>query len=254
MSLQVEISGSGPDLVLIHGWGMHSGIWGGVIRDLALRYRVHAVDLPGYGASPACQPYDLDALARSVADVAPNRAAVIGWSLGGLVAQRWALEQPDQVKRLMLVGSTPCFVQRPDWPHGVAAEVLQNFARELERDYAATLLRFLSLQARNGEHVRSVMKYLRVALFARGVPAVDVLAAGLGILLDSDLRRSASALSVPLYVLHGERDALAPADAARWLAGTCGDAVLNVIPGCAHAPFLSHPETFLRAVTEFFGD
>lgn len=253
MSLGIETTGAGPDLVLLHGWGMHAGIWGGVVPGLARHYRVHAVDLPGYGASPACRPYDLDTLAGELAAAVPERVGVVAWSLGGLVAQRWASLRPQQVTRLMLVGSTPCFVQRPDWRCAIEAAVLQEFGRDLERDYAATLLRFLTLQARNGEGARSVLKYLRVALFARGVPGTEVLAAGLGLLLDSDLRLEACTLRMPLYALHGAYDLLVPPDAARWLTGRLAGAVLQVIPGAAHAPFLSHPEVFLQAAGEFFG-
>lgn len=252
MTLHVDVSGVGPDLVLLHGWGMHSGIWGGVRDELAQDFRVHAVDLPGYNASPSCQPYDLQQLAQQVASVLPPGAGVIGWSLGGLVAQRLALSQPQQVERLMLVGSTPCFVQRPDWPCGIEAGTLQAFASDLERDYATTLLRFLSLQVRSGENVRTVLKYLRVALFARGVPSAEVLRAGLAILLENDLRHAIGKLALPLSIVHGERDTLVPVEAARWLAAQIPGARLTLIPGCAHAPFLSHPNLFLQEVREFF--
>ncbi|MBZ0105767.1 MAG: pimeloyl-ACP methyl ester esterase BioH [Sulfuricella denitrificans] len=252
MSLHVEITGSGPDLALIHGWGMHGGIWDGVRADLARYFRVHVLDLPGYGTSTSCQPYNLQALAQGVSEALPSGVNVIGWSLGGLVAQRWALDQPQQVRRLMLVGSSPCFAQRNDWASGIDPAIFQAFARDLDRDYAATLLRFLSLQARNGEGLRTVMKYLRVALFARGRPSAEVLKAGLNVLLETDLRSETGDFRMSLALLHGELDTLAPVAAARWMGGQSEGARLEVIPGCAHAPFLSHPDIFLRVTREFF--
>ncbi|MEN6584869.1 MAG: pimeloyl-ACP methyl ester esterase BioH [Sulfuricella sp.] len=252
MSLHVDVRGSGPDLVLIHGWGMHSSIWGGVLDDLAQDFCVYAVDLPGYGASPTCQPYDLQQLVEEVAPACPPQSGVIGWSMGGLVAQRLAMSHSQHVEKLMLVGATPCFVQRADWLCGVEAEILQTFANDLENDYATTLMRFLSLQVRNGENVRTVLKFLRMALFARGMPSAEVLRAGLNILLDNDLRPEVAKLALPLSIVHGERDMLAPAEAARWLAAQIPGARLTVIPGCAHAPFLSHPKVFLQEVREFF--
>lgn len=252
MSLHVEVTGKGPDLALIHGWGMHGGIWDSVRADLANDFRVHALDLPGYGTSAACQPYNLDTLARAVAEILPPEVNVIGWSLGGLVAQRWALDRPQQVRRMMLVGTSPCFVQRSDWPNGIDPQVLQTFSSDLDKDYAGTLLRFLSLQARNGEGLRTVMKYLRVGLFAKGRPSTEVLKAGLNVLLDTDLRGVAGDYKMPLTILHGERDMLVPVVAARWMGARVAGSRLELIPGCAHAPFLSHPEVFLRVAREIF--
>lgn len=252
MSLHVETSGAGRDLVLVHGWGMHGGIWGGVVPELSRHFRLHVVDLPGYGGSPACQPYDLDALTARVGEAIPSGAGVIAWSLGGLVAQRLAVLQADKVERLMLVGTSPCFVQRPDWPHAIEASVLQQFADDLGRDYAGTLLRFLSLQARNGENVRTVMKYLRVALFSRGIPDAAVLSAGLAILLESDLRANVADIRQPVCLVHGDRDMLANIDAARWMNSQLASSELIEIPGCAHAPFISHAGQFQQAVMEFF--
>lgn len=254
MSLHVDVSGNGSDLALIHGWGMHGGIWGIVRPELERHFRVHALDLPGYGLSAAVQPYELGALAQEVAEALPQGINVIAWSLGGLVAQRWALDYPQQVRCLMLVGSTPCFVQRADWVHGIDPAVLQAFAQDLDRDYAATLQRFLSLQARNGEGLRAVMKFLRENLFARGRPSAEVLKAGLNILLETDLRSESADLSVPLAILHGDRDTLSPVGAANWLGAQAMNSRVEVISGSAHAPFLSHPEDFLRVVREFCGD
>ena len=51
MRLHVERLGSGPDLVLLHGWALHGGAWAPVAKRLAPRFRVHVVDLPGHGLS-----------------------------------------------------------------------------------------------------------------------------------------------------------------------------------------------------------
>jgi len=252
MNLRVEINGSGPDLLLLHGWGMHAGVWGGVRDELAQHFRVHAVDLPGYGTSPTCVPYTLEALAEQVAKVAPERAHVCGWSLGSLVAQRWAVDRPQQIERLALVSATPCFINQPGWNKGIGLELLSEFAQGLAQDYRGTLLRFLSLQARSGDDARAVIKNLRETLFTRGEPTQDTLKAGLDILLHSDLRRDAAKIGMPTLLLSGEHDTLTPATASRWLAETLPNAQLREIAGCAHAPFLSHPKLFVQALTEFF--
>src|SRR5712671_4767 len=57
--LHVESTGEGPELVLLHGWAMHSGFWGALMPRLAQRFRVHAVDLPGHGYSAAPTEFTL---------------------------------------------------------------------------------------------------------------------------------------------------------------------------------------------------
>ena len=57
---------------------------------------------------------------HEVVDDAGEPASLVGWSLGGLAAMRWALDAPASLKSLTLVASSPCFVQRADWPHAQA--------------------------------------------------------------------------------------------------------------------------------------
>lgn len=254
MKPYIEIVGRGPDLALLHGWGMHGGVWDGVRDALAQRFRLHIVDLPGYGTSPAVEPYDLEHLARAVATALPEQVHVCGWSLGGQVALEMARLFPDQIERLVLTATTPCFTAREGWPWAVRHEVLREFAAALETDYEGTLKRFLALQARGGDEVKTVLKRLRDILFARGRPDVQTLRAGLNILLGSDLRDRAATIETPTLLLHGGRDMLTPAGAAHWLAGQMPEVRLEVLPGAAHAPFLSHPVEFTEIVTGFLND
>jgi len=254
MSVHIESLGEGGNLALLHGWGMHGGVWDGVRDALAQRFRLHVVDLPGYGASPAAEPYALEHVARSMAANLPEKVHVCGWSLGGQVALEMALLFPDQIERLVLTATTPCFTVREDWPWAVRREVLQEFAAALETDYEGTLKRFLALQARGGDEVKTVLKRLRDILFTRGRPDVQTLRAGLNILLESDLRDRASTIKTPTLLLHGGRDMLTPVGAAQWLAERMPEARLEVLPGAAHAPFLSHPVEFTEIVTGFLHD
>jgi len=251
MSLHIETLGEGENLALLHGWGMHGGVWDGVRDALARHFRLHIVDLPGYGTSPAFEPYTLEQLARAVAAALPEKVQVCGWSLGGQVALEMTLLFPDQIERLVLTSATPCFTVREGWPCAVPREVLLEFAAALETDYEGTLKRFLALQTRGGDEVKTVLKRLRDILFTRGRPDVQTLRAGLNILLESDLRDRVTMIKTPTLLLHGGRDMLTPVGAAHWLAEQMPTAHLAVLPGAAHAPFLSHPVEFTEIVTGF---
>ena len=254
MSLHVETVSSGPDVALIHGWGMHGGVWTDVRDQLAQEYRVHVLDLPGMGYSQPIAPLDLGRLAHVLAAALPDSTAIVGWSLGGQIAMRLALAYPEKVSRVALVGSTPRFVQGDDWQAGIAPEVFRQFAAQVAADYHDTMTRFLGLQAFGGEASRTLLRELKERFFARPVPDADTLRDALAILLDTDLRAALPQLRVPVLLVHGNRDTLAPVAASQWMAQQLPQAQLRVIEGASHAPFLSHPATFMQTLRTFLNE
>ena len=269
MSLHVDSYGSGAPLLLIHGWGMHGGMWGGVAERLAEHFRVLAVDLPGHGFSAGSGEWEvgnshlashfplptshllLDSLVDQLSAQFDEPLAVCGWSLGGQIALRWALRYPQQISRLALVASTPCFVRRTGWECAMAEETLAEFAAALQQNYALTLRRFLALQVRGSERERELLAALRSALMSRGEPDLSALQAGLDILRDCDLRGVLLGITQPVLVIGGERDTLTPPQAAHYLAAQLPNARLALIEGAAHAPFLSHPDEFVMQLKRF---
>jgi len=240
------------DVVLLHGWGSSAGVWNDLAGRLGPRLRVHVPDLPGYGAAPACAPYTLEALAGAVARAAPRRCHVVGWSLGGEVALAWARRAPHQVRRLALIATTPCFAGRPGWPCATAPAVLREFGRLLAADRAGTVARFIAVQARGDARARRVASVLQQ--FSASGATDGVLAAGLAVLLDADLRRELRRVAQPALVLHGARDRIVPPAAGRGLAAALPNARFSLLRACAHAPFLSQPGRVARELQEFFDE
>ena len=151
MSLHISASGNGPNLILLHGWAMHSGIFAPLLPSLNRHFRVHCVDLPGHGQSlHSALPLDFDAVWADIAQSLDEPAYVMGWSLGGLFALHGAARFPQRCLGLIMQNASPCFVHRPDWPYGMPAQVFAAFAAELENEYAQTLQRFFMLEANPG--------------------------------------------------------------------------------------------------------
>jgi malonyl-CoA O-methyltransferase len=240
--------------VLLHGWALHGGAWGPWIERLARRSRLHLVDLPGHGRSP--WQHDLASvgdLARAVAPQVPPGAALLGWSLGGMVALELARQRPGHVAALALVATTPCFLAREDWPAGMNPQVLAGFAAGLAGDYRRTINNFLALQTWGDERAAEALRSLRANLAAHGEPDPRALEAGLRILRDADLRDGLERIALPALVIAGEHDRITPAAAGRELAAALPSARFVEVPRAGHAPFLSHPEAVLGAVESFLG-
>jgi len=248
--LFVQSEGNGPDLVLLHGWGMHGGIWDGVAPQLAQRFRLHRIDLPGHGFSSALPLHSLEKLTASIASYVPANSIVCGWSLGGQIALTLARRWPERVRQLVLVATTPCFTRKTDWSWGMEATTLRLFKENLDRQYLLTLHRFLTLQVRGGVDQTTVLTQLHERLLQRGQPAPQALQAGLHILLTSDLRAALPYITQPTTLIHGENDAITPVNAAHWMQQHLPLAQFQPWAHCGHAPFLSHPETFVECFND----
>jgi pimeloyl-[acyl-carrier protein] methyl ester esterase len=252
MTLHVQQFGSGPDLVLLHGWGLHSEVFKDVGWQLVSEHRITLIDLPGHGHSPAYHhPGDLAALAEQVIAAAPARAAWLGWSLGGMIAAEAALRTPERISALIWAASSPCFVKRHDWQAAMDSDVLAAFAESLRQDYQGTLDRFLALQAVPGAAGRETLRRLRELLRAFPPPAPQALSDGLSILRNADLRPQLPALHVPMLAILGKSDRLVPPDLGAALTALRPDIRIEIMPGAGHAPFLSHPDAFVAIVSRF---
>lgn len=249
--IHIEIRGSGPALVMIHGWAMHGGIFAPLSERLARHCTLHIVDLPGHGHSRAhAGDFSLDACATELLSQLP-RAAWLGWSLGALIALRAAAMRPEHVSALIALAGSPRFVRSPDWPHAVEAQVFQTFADELGGHYARTLDRFLALEAHGSEHMRDELRALRAQIFTRGEPDQRVLIEGLAMLAESDLRAQLPTLPMAALWVAGRRDRLVPWQAMHAAAESMVSGRFLRVEGAGHAPFLSDADEVAAAVVDF---
>ena len=242
--------GQGPDLVLIHGWGMNAAVWQDVIPMLTQHYCVHWCDLPGYGNSAAVVATSLDDIVDQLLVQAPAQAVWLGWSLGGIIASQAALIAPQRVTQLITVASSPCFMARADWA-GIQSRVLVNFQTQLVADFAITVERFLALQALGSPTAKNDIRQLKAAVLSRPQPQFSALKLGLELLERVDLRQALVELPQPWLRLYGRLDALVPMKVVPALAALYPQSQSYVFADASHAPFISHLTTFITVVTEF---
>jgi len=251
--MHIETRGTGPDLVLLHGWAMHGGVFATLAERLAPHFTLHLVDLPGHGRSVHSPvPLELDAVADNLSRRLP-RAAWAGWSLGGLFALRIAQRHPERVRALAMLCAPPRFMRAPDWPQGMDKAVFHDFASNLSRDYRATIDRFLVLEAQGSDHGQSELALLRQQVFAHGEPTPHALAEGLALLRESDLRAALPELAMPSLWIAGRRDRLVMAQAMELAAKSAPHARYRRIDHAGHAPFLSHADEVAMEICNFAG-
>lgn len=230
-------------LVLLHGWGLNAQVWDCITPELSAHFTLHLVDLPGYGRSQGFGALSLDEMAQHVLARAPARAIWLGWSLGGLVASRIALDDPQRVQALVTVASSPCFSAREDWP-GIKPDVLSGFQQQLSEDFQRTVERFLALQTLGTESARQDARKLKSAVLALPMPPAEVLNGGLEILKTVDLRQALASQQVPFLRLYGALDGLVPRKIAALLDTAWPHSESIIVEKAAHAPFISHPRQF----------
>jgi pimeloyl-[acyl-carrier protein] methyl ester esterase len=248
--MYIETVGEGPDLVLLHGWAMHGGIFAPLARRLRERFRLHVVDLPGHGYSRDDDTtLDPETCARHLFAKLP-RAVWIGWSFGGLVSLHAALADPARVRGLVQIAVSPRFVAAPDWPQAVTTDVFAQFAAGLRGDYRATIERFLALEAIGSDDAQAELRDLKAQVFERGERAVAALECGMKVLETADLRARIRELAMPNLWIAGCRDRLVPAAAMRWASQQNPQSRFVEISS-GHAPFISHAAELADAITAF---
>ncbi|EDM65895.1 putative bioH protein [Moritella sp. PE36] len=257
-TLYVDIVGDGPDLVLLHGWGLNGACWQSIVPLLSQHYRLHLVDLPGFGFS-----HDSHVASGTLADitdalikVAPANAVWLGWSLGGLCATDFALQYPHRVSALVTVASSPKFMaaskvdDSATWP-GIAEQVLAQFQQQLQQDLSQTINRFLAIQGMGSATAKQDIKQLKLLLAARPQPHEQALSNGLTLLSTVDLRAQLATLTMPFYRCYGRLDSLVPQATVAWMDNYLPQSPSWIFKASSHAPFISEPTLFVNKLQAF---
>ena len=248
--LKIITRGEGPDLVLLHGWAMHSGIWGGLLERLASEYRVSLVDLPGHGVNRhVALSGKLDEVADLLLSSLPA-AVWVGWSLGGLVTLAAALRQPGMVRKAVLVAATPSFSKRPGWDCGVDPQAQRAFGEGLQNNTEETLKQFW-LHCFGAAQADASMRLLGKSSVMDGLPDLAVLKTGLRLLYGNDLTAELQSCGLPALFVGGTRDRTILPESFTRAADLMPNAQAQLVNGAGHAPFLSHPDGFLDIMRGF---
>lgn len=247
-----QIVGSGPDLILIHGWGWTSTIWKQLVSDLQKNFRITIFDLPGYASNRKLKHSDcLSEIANQIVQDISFPAYWLGWSLGGVITLKIALDYPHYVKKLIIVGTSPKFIAEKDWP-GISENIFQEFFSHLQKDPYTTLIEFLYLQLLGLKDSRKWAQQLKNEY---SISEIDpkALQAGLFLLKDTDFRQQLSKITCPTLHILGGKDQIIPVKMVNHLS-TLVQHQIQIIPDATHIPFLTHSKLFKDEMMRFFNN
>lgn len=255
MKLHIETLGNpqNPPLALMHGWGLHGAFWPELLEQLAQQYYCYNIDLPGHGQSPACS-WTLTQLSQTLGRSLPAQCIVLGWSLGGIAAQHFALNYPMHIKGLVLVASTPRFLQAPDWPHAAKPEAFEALSADMHSDFEKTVGDFMKLTLLSGQRPTLKWSELKRRAFLYDAPNAKALQSGLNILAATDFRFHVERIYAPTLCISGSHDRLTPPAASEFMADKIPKSLWVNIDGAGHAPFISHPAEFENALQSWLAD
>ena len=265
LRLSALTMGQGPNMLLLHGLGATKSSFFDTAAALSRRYRVHALDLPGFGGSskPATAPYGAPYAARAVVGAMDalgiDRAHIVGNSMGGRVAIEVGLTHPDRVGGLGLLSPAVAFVRR-DW------HWLVRFSRPelglLPHSFGRGRIesQFWSMFA-DRDLVDPSVADIGVDEFERIYRSpgarLALLSSGRAIYLEAPFGRRGfyprlSGLEPPALFVWGSHDRLIPARFRRHVERWLPSAEQVVLEGCGHVPQIERPERTNALLERFF--
>ncbi len=259
LSLHAEVVGNGPPVVLVHGFTGSGNSWRSLVEVLAPHFTTIAVDLVGHGRSASPEALDRYQMARAVDDRAAllralghERAAWLGYSLGGRTALEVAVHRPDVVSALVLEGATPGLDTAEERAARVAAD--EVLAQRLEREGLEAFVHFWQSISLWDSQQRTLTEAQRAALRAGRLGQNPVGLAGslrgMGTGAQAWVGDRLAEVRVPVLLTAGTLDTKFSAIAGQ-MAEAIPDATMRLIDDAGHAAHLERPEAFNALVREF---
>jgi len=255
-------AGTGPVLLLVHGWAASGGFFGPVIDLLKDDFRVIVPDLRAHGATPAGSGrLDIDTLADDLACLADalelDGVVALGWSMGAQVL--WSLiarHGQGRLAGLVVEDMSPRILNDDDWSLGMASGMdIAGSQRALAAmranwpAYAAAFVRHIFARDRatsDPDLIQRVLAELRQC-------DAEAMAALWESMAGQDFRPALPAMRLPVLVTWGEASQAYTPDTSRYLVDTLPNAQGKAFAQSGHAPHLEQPREFARAVGHFAG-
>ncbi len=245
---EVEQSGSGPDLLLLHSLLTDPGSFAAIVPALSRGRRVTLVSLPGFGRSTAAGPSIEDSADRlaHLLSALGGKPDVLGNGYGGFIAVALAARHGAKLGKLVLADTGAAFPEAGRAPFRAMAEAVEKGGMAAIVD---TAVRRIFPEAYLAAHPEAIAERRKVLLQAHPVHFAVACRA----LAEVDLRPQLPRIANPTLVVVGKLDAATPPALARELVAGIPGAKLVELPECGHCPPLQQPVPFVASVAHFLG-
>jgi pimeloyl-ACP methyl ester carboxylesterase len=235
----------GPALIFVHGVGSTAAVWDDALDEFARDFRCAAIELRGNGAlhpDPDPSAISREGYARDVLAVADARGmqtfTIVGCSLGGVVAFELWKTVPERIDAMVIVGSFARYPNAQQYADGISQAVRD--AGDM-RTFAATRVPKLGLPPARAAVTLEQMASKSVQSYLAATQATWT----------GDYTSLLSSIDVPVLVLHGVNDAIAPAELSRAIADGIPNAELDAVPDAGHVANADNPAAFNARVRRF---
>jgi (E)-2-((N-methylformamido)methylene)succinate hydrolase len=249
MKLNYRAEGSGPPVVLLHGVGGDASNWDGIAPQLAARFRVIRIDLRGHGGSgPIEHPCRIEDFADDVMKVLDelgvSACPLVGFSLGGMVAQSVALDSPQRVGKLALISTS---AGRTDAERARVASRLGDLQTRGVAAVAPLNREVWFTEAFQKAHPEKVEARVRQLLESDPASYLQAYA----VFATTDLGEWLSAIRVPTLIITGEHDVSGTPRMARLMHERIWNSNLRILPGLRHSLLIEAPEEVADLLMDF---
>jgi 2-succinyl-6-hydroxy-2,4-cyclohexadiene-1-carboxylate synthase len=256
--LNVDVAGQGPPVVLLHGFTGSARSWGGLVEVLSPEFTTLAMDIVGHGLSDSPEslqhyrmPQVVDDLVQLLHVAGYERAAWLGYSMGGRTALQVAARRPEAVSALVVESGSPGLPTAGERESRVASD--EELAQRLERDGVEPFIDYwqsIPLFASQAALPRDVWNAQRAARLRNSVQGLASSLRGMGTGSQESLHGRLADLRMPVLLIAGSLD-IRYAEIAAQMAHVLPDATMQVIENAGHAAHLEQPDRFNALVLDF---
>ena len=248
-------------LLFLHGWVTDKWVWINQVNEFKDVYKCHNMNLPGHGGNekwdePTLVPPVQEVLAHLSSsksdDSSHGKVTGIGWSLGAQVLLTAAIENQLKFNALILIGASPCFVEKVDFPWAQPMPVVRKMIKDMKKKPHETIKRFYQLNFTKEElETENAKSFIRKYTLNETKFRYDEIITSLVALSKVDLREQLSLLDIPVLIIHGRMDQICPVGAAHYLANKIKKTELKIFEKAGHAPFLTETAEFNKLLLNF---